>query len=135
VQRDAEALDQLVACVEQRVRCQHALEIGALLRFQQIRRPKEQPGHVPSEQPALWLAARFRRTPACDHPAHGRAFTEVTEPFNFARQLTAIAAAIGPPPQQIGKERFDQPRDMAMAHVFLTGWYRPIQQTAHRLRG
>ncbi len=70
---------------------------------------------MPSEQPALGLAACFRRAPARNHPAYGGAFAKVTQWFNLTRELTTIAAAIGPPLQQIGKERFDQPRDVAGA--------------------
>ena len=89
---------------------------------------------MPSEQSTLGLATCFRRTPACNHPAHGGAFAEVTQLFNFTSELPAIAAPIGPPLQQIGKEWFDQPRNVPVAYVFLTGWCRPIQQTPHRLR-
>jgi hypothetical protein len=121
MQRDAKALDELVAGIERRIRCQDPLEIDTLIVFQSIRCPEEQPGPRPSEQPTLGVAACFRRTPACNHPAHGGAFAEVPQLLNVACELTAIAAAIGPPLQQIGQERFDQPWDVAVAHVLLTG--------------
>jgi len=88
---------------------------------------------MPSEQSALGFAACFRRTPTCNHPAYRGAFAEVSQLFNFTSELTTIAAPISPPLQQIGKERFDQPRDVAVAHVFLTGRCRTMQQTPHRL--
>src|SRR5258708_23467861 len=86
---------------------------------------------MPSEQSALGFAACFRRTPACNHPAHRGTFAEVSQLFNLARELTTIAAAICPPLQQIRKERFDQSRDVARAHLFPTRRGFMIQYNPH----
>ena len=77
------------------------LEIGTLVLFQQIGCSEEQPGHMPSEQPTFGFAACFRRTPACNHPAHRGAFAAVTKLFDLASELTTSAAPIGPTLQQI----------------------------------
>jgi hypothetical protein len=96
MQYNSEPLNELVAGVKQGIRCQHPLKINTFIVFQQLRYTKEQPGHVASEQPALGLAKGFRRTPACNHPAHGGALAEVTQLFNFTSELAAVAAPIGP---------------------------------------
>lgn len=107
MKRVTETLYQLVAGIKQPIRCQHALEIGAFLLFQQIWRAEEKPGHMTSEQPSPGLTRCFRWTPACNHPAHRGAFAAVTKLFDLASELTTIAAPIGPTLQQIWNEGFN----------------------------